>query len=59
MDTACCGNCAFYRDEDGDEGFCMRYPPTVMADGDGVFQARPVVDESSFCGEHRPVAAAH
>lgn len=61
-----CLNCVFYQDSgDQDEeadpwGWCHRYPPTVVVDVEDPgsrttlqVPARPYVDASEWCGEHR------
>ena len=62
-----CGTCMFYvenKDKHGEEGFCIRYPPSVfpvpvnsIVGGKQRFDAiqmRPSVPRAMLCGEYQP-----
>jgi len=55
--TPNCKSCFHYKPEEDktfvlDYGYCKRFPPAVMSDGDGhPCSEWPVVDEVSHCGE--------
>ena len=51
---ATCGQCKHWRAEDGGEGLCYRYPPTVSYDEEGSWLVRPFPSgEEKACGEFR------
>lgn len=41
-----CGTCRFFQD-----GFCRRYPPTIVQGAFGAFTSWPDVDRDNWCGE--------
>ena len=49
-----CGQCKHWRAQEGDEGLCYRYPPTVLAADDGQWLVRPFPNsDEKACGEFR------
>jgi len=49
-----CGSCAhFESNEDRTAGFCVRFPPVVIMDGEGLCTVFPIVEASERCGEHK------
>lgn len=49
-----CGQCGFWRRQEGDEGACFRLPPVVMSSDDGVWLVRPFPEASEpACGEFK------
>jgi hypothetical protein len=53
-DVESCGGCKFYFPIDaGDEGFCRRYPPTVLVTGESVESYFVDIGAADWCGEWR------
>lgn len=49
-----CATCLFFRKDDGDKGFCHRYPPQVLGGGgawDSSDTQWPQVRSIEWCGE--------
>ena len=47
-----CGQCKHWRHQEGEEGLCYRYPPTVMTDEEGTWLVRPFPERKEpACGE--------
>lgn len=53
LSRECCGNCRFYEsaEPNQEDGVCLRYPPSVIADEGSYISAYPVCVESAWCGE--------
>lgn len=56
-----CGVCRFYEPdtEDKNDGFCQRYPPVAVKEGQSLFAIFPPVSavDNIWCGEYSPRAA--
>ena len=48
MDEECCGNCRYWS-----EGWCRRYPPTVVLMGDDLIACGIAIGSGEWCGEWR------
>lgn len=49
-----CASCAHWEgNPDGSAGFCLRFPPVVVADDEGVSTVWPITEATERCGEHR------
>lgn len=49
-----CGDCRFFEHYDGNEGFCLRYPPAANPMSVENAICRPVVLLHEWCGEFQP-----
>lgn len=47
MDEECCEDCDYFRQTDGNNGSCCRFPPKENS-------AHPIVGKGFWCGEWKP-----
>lgn len=52
-DPQSCASCKFFLPNQNDEhGYCRRYPPVFVSDGEGGGFSDPCTAESDWCGEY-------
>ena len=56
--SECCGNCRFFRQDDAQkmegDGFCKRYPPSLITAIQPSGEFPSVLPDEDWCGEWKP-----
>lgn len=52
-DPQACATCRFFlANQEDDAGYCRRFPPTPIADDDGIASVVAVTSATDWCGEY-------